>query len=73
MKIDFGSGFHIEADAGPRDSRFHKRIVSVKPILDTKTGNIITLSCGHRAQTFGDLAHAEGVVLCQQCRDREKV
>lgn len=72
MKIDFGKGAYIEADDGPRDSQFHKRIVRVTPIPNTATGNTVTLECGHRAMTFGDLTRCGGVVLCAECRDRAR-
>jgi hypothetical protein len=69
MKIAVGSGAYLEPDEGPRDTRFHKRIVRVERIANTRTGLNVTLACGHGVQTFGDLAHAEGVVLCTKCRD----
>ena len=66
------SGSFIEPDEGPRDSRFHKRIVSAKKMAGTRGGNTVMLECGHGVLTFGDLAHAKGVVLCTKCRDLEK-
>jgi len=70
MKIDLGHGAYLEPDPEPRDSPFHKRIVSTRPIPNTRTGHVATLECGHVVQTFGWLSLAHGVVLCMQCRDR---
>jgi hypothetical protein len=72
MKIDFGRGMYLEPDEGPRDSPHHKRIVTVTPIPNTRVGNYLELECGHRAMSFGRLEHAQGKVLCTQCRDREE-
>jgi hypothetical protein len=69
MKIPIGSGAYIEPDEGPRDTRFHRRVLSIEPIEGTRSGNRVALDCGHCVQTFGDLTHAAGVVLCTQCRD----
>lgn len=71
MKIDLGGGHYLEPDQGPRNTRHHKRIVSVSPIPNTRAGNVCMLECGHVVQTFGDLGRAKGVVLCNQCRDAE--
>lgn len=67
LKIDFGYGVYVQAD-DRRMTPFHKRIVSVKPIPNTRCGNVITLECGHRAEAFGNLKYADGVVLCVECR-----
>ena len=72
MKIALDSGGYLEPDDGPRDSRFHMRIVHVKPIPNTRAGNTVWLECGHVVQTIGDLAHADGVALCTKCRDLEE-
>lgn len=53
---------------GDRQTPYHKRIVKADPIPGTRAGNVCTLECGHQVQTFGDLAHARGVALCQECR-----
>jgi hypothetical protein len=71
MKIDFGYGRYLEADAPPRDTPHHKRIVGAFPIENTRTGYRLLLECGHEAVTFGNLAHAEGRVLCMRCRDAQ--
>ena len=55
-----------------RHTPFHKRIVSVQPIPNTKTRNWCKLECGHVVQTFGDLRHANGVALCMKCRDQAR-
>jgi ribosomal protein L37E len=62
----------IEPDLGPRTTTHHKKIVSVTPIPGTISGNICHLECGHVVQTFGSLSHAQGVVLCTECRDQEE-
>lgn len=59
----------IEPDTQPRDTAWHRKIVSFKPIQRTRSGNWLKLECGHIVQSFGSLAHAEGRVLCTQCRD----
>lgn len=69
MKVDLGGGAYLEPDEGPRDTRFHKRIVSTKRIPNTRAGHYAALECGHQVMTFGNLSHAEGVALCTQCRD----
>jgi hypothetical protein len=69
MKIPLGDGSYLEPDEGPRTSRFHKKIVKAAPLPNTQSGNTLDLECGHRVMTFGNLAHAGGVVLCTQCRD----
>ena len=73
MKIALDSGgSYLEPDDGPRDSRYHMRIVRIEPIPGTRTGNDVVLECGHRVQTFGNLEHAGGVVLCTKCRDLDE-
>src|SRR5262249_5199955 len=67
VKIDLGSGFSLEPDRGPRDSRFHKKIVRVTPTKEGH-GNWVELECGHRCIAFGDIAHAGNRVLCSSCR-----
>jgi hypothetical protein len=69
MKIDLGHGAYLEPDEGPRTTPFHKRIVKAERIPNTRSGNMLTLECGHRSMAFGDLGHAGGVVLCTDCRD----
>ena len=51
-----------------RNTVFHKKIVTVTPVPNTKSGNDVVLACGHKVRTFGDLKHANGVILCQECR-----
>lgn len=70
--FDYGP-IHIEGE-GPeeRNTQFHKRIVNVKPIPNTKSGHYADLECGHRVMTFGDLNLTGGVALCMQCRDGAK-
>jgi hypothetical protein len=72
MKVDLGHGCSLEPDEEPRNSPFHKRIVRQEPIRNTRAGHNVTLECGHGVQTFGDLTHAGGVVLCTKCRDLEE-
>lgn len=69
MKIPLGGGAYLEPDEAPRESPFHKRILRTQPIKGTRTGHWADLECGHRVMTFGDLAKAEGKVLCTECRD----
>ena len=59
----------IEADPEPRNTEYHRAIVRITPIEGTKTGNNVELDCGHRCQTFGSLAHAQGRIYCSRCRD----
>ena len=70
MKIPVGGGAYLEPDEGPRDTRFHMRIIGTTPIPNTRAGYYLDLACGHRVMTFGRLEHAGGVVLCADCRDR---
>ena len=73
MKIALDSGgSYLEPDEGPRNTRYHKRIVRVEKIPNTRAGHNVTLECGHGVQAFGDLKHAEGVVLCTKCRDLDE-
>lgn len=72
MKIDLGGGQYLEPDEGPRNSRYHMRIMMIKNIPGTRTGHHLRLECGHEVQTFGDLAHCGGVVLCTACRDLDE-
>jgi hypothetical protein len=68
MRIPISEGVYIEPDDGSRDTQFHKRIVRVEPVTETRSGHYLDLECGHRVMAFGDLAHANGVILCDQCR-----
>lgn len=58
----------ITPDPEPRNTRWHKKIVSVERIPGTKNGHYVKLECSHRIMTFGDIEKANGVVLCDQCR-----
>jgi hypothetical protein len=73
MKIALDSGgSYLEPDEGPRNTRYHMRIMRITPIAGTRTGNNIILECGHAVQAFGNLAHAGGVIFCTKCRDLEE-
>jgi len=77
MKIALDSGgSYLEPDEGPRDTRYHMRIMRMEPIPNTRSGHNVTLECGHGVQAFGNLAYAEvmGVIrlLCTKCRDLEE-
>jgi hypothetical protein len=69
-KIPLGHGRYLEPDEGPREGPLYKRIVRTKPIPNTRSGHRVQLECGHTVMTFGNLAHACGVVFCTQCRDK---
>jgi hypothetical protein len=69
MKVDLGHGASLEPDEGPRSTPFHKQIVAIEPVANTRSGNWLMLECGHRVMAFGDLQYGGGVVLCTQCRD----
>jgi len=71
MKIPLGGGQYLEPDDNPRDTRFHKKIIQATPVPNYPARNFLHLECGHRVISFGDLAHAGGVILCDQCRDQE--
>lgn len=47
---------------------YHRSIVNIVPIAGTRSGNHCVLECGHIVQTFGDIRHSGGMVLCQQCK-----
>jgi hypothetical protein len=73
MKIALDNGgSYLEPDEGPRNSRFHMKIVRVERIANTQSGHNLTLECGHGVQAFGNLRHAGGVVLCTKCRDLDE-
>lgn len=77
MKIGLDSGgSYLEPDDGPRDTRFHKRILRAEPIdrpgFKSKWTNL-TLECGHGVTAIGNLEHAKGVVFCTKCRDLEEL
>lgn len=63
-------GIRLEADKG--QTIYHRRILTMAPILNTRTGNICTLECGHIVQTFGKVDPV-GKVLCTECRDAKRV
>jgi len=73
MKIDLGHGYYLEPDDGTRDTEFRQRVIAVELIQGTRTGNMLTLECGHRVMTFGRLEHMRAVVLCTQCRDEREI
>lgn len=52
-----------------RNTPFHKKIVSMRHVPNTKGGNDCILECGHYVRMFGDPALAKGVALCMACRD----
>jgi hypothetical protein len=63
------AGMKIEAERPEdRNTEFHKKIVAVKPIPNTRTGHFVVLECGHQVMTFGNLRHAQGKAFCVQCR-----
>jgi hypothetical protein len=67
MKIAFDSGGnYLEPD-----TRFHKRIVRIEPILDSN-GRQVFLECGHGVAVYGAMEALAGVVLCTKCRDLEE-
>lgn len=71
-RIHLGGGAYLEPDDNPRDTRFHKKIRRIiKTIPNTKTGFMLELECGHRVMSFGNLAHANGVLYCVACRELE--
>jgi hypothetical protein len=67
MKYDPPDGGCLYPDKGPRDTIFHKAVLRAEPVPNTLCGHWLDLECGHRVMAFGDLAHAGGVVLCDQC------
>lgn len=58
-------GIDLKPDTGP--GTFHRDIVSAVPMAGTETGKIVTLSCGHKATTYGNLKHTNGKILCAGC------
>lgn len=76
MKIALDSGgSYLEPDDGPRNTRFHKRIMRAEKIDKPgmkATWTQVTLECGHSVTCIGNLEHAAGVVLCTKCRDLEE-
>lgn len=73
MKIALDSGgSYLEPDDGPRNTRYHMGILHAEPIPNTRSGNRVTLACGHVVQTFGNLTYSGGRILCTKCRDLEE-
>lgn len=73
MKIALDSGgSYLEPDDGPRNSRFHMRIMRVEVIQGMRAGRNLILECGHGVTVIGSLAHAGGRILCTKCRDLEE-
>jgi hypothetical protein len=71
-KIDLGNGSYLEPDEEPRQTLYHRQIVSAAAIPGTRSGHKTLLSCGHEVTTFGNLAHAAGILLCIRCRDADE-
>lgn len=69
MKTDLGGGAYLEPDEEPRNTTYHKRIIRVTRIPNTKVGHRAVLECGHEVMMFGNLTYADGVALCTRCRD----
>ena len=70
MKIPFpGGAGYIEPEEGPRDTMFYRRILRSEPLPGSRTGQQVTLDCGHRCIAFGNLEAAGGKLLCIRCRD----
>jgi len=68
------SDFRIEGERREdRNTPFHKRILSVEPIPNTKSGHWGKLECGHRVMLFGDYERLDGVALCMHCRDDKEL
>ena len=66
-KIDLGQGHYIRAIESTRNSPGARRILRAEPVPDTKSGNWLDLDCGHRVMAFGNLDHAKGFIVCEQC------
>jgi len=71
IALDSGGGY-LEPDEGPRNTRFHMRIMMIRNIPGTRSGHHLRLECGHSVDTFGDLSLCGGVILCTKCRDLEE-
>jgi hypothetical protein len=70
MKIQFPFGSYFEPDHGPGNSPFHKRIVHMAPVQETRDALMLDLECGHKALAFGgDIKQLSGVLFCMQCQD----
>lgn len=69
IAIMHAAGTHMEPDLGPRNTRFHRKIIRTVAIPNTRVGHTANLECGHTVQMFGRLDLANGVVFCQQCFD----
>ena len=70
VRIPVGGGGYIEPDEGPRNSPYHmKNYDDPKYSQHARSGHHLRLECGHEVQTFGDLSHCGGVILCTTCRD----
>jgi hypothetical protein len=57
----------IQPDPEPRESRFHKKIISVQDMPATRSGHVLTLECDHRPMVFGPVDILNGVAFCHAC------
>ena len=73
MKIPLGGGAYMEPEDRSRGlTKWHRRIIATARIAQTRVGLWCNLECGHRVQAFGDMTHADGWMLCMECRDAEE-
>ena len=77
MKIALDSGgSYLEPDEGPRNTRYHMRILRTEPVPspvpNMPNRHQLVLECGHGVLTIGNLAHAGGRIFCTKCRDLEE-
>lgn len=64
-----GDPGYLRPDMSPRNSPFHRSIVRIMRVEGTTSGHSLELDCGHKVFSFGDIAQAEGVILCTRCRE----
>jgi hypothetical protein len=57
----------ITPDPLPRNTEWHRRIVSTTRMKGYRNAHQLDLECGHYAFTFGDPANLEGKAHCEQC------
>jgi len=53
-------------------SPYRRKIMKVKPLPGTHSGNRALLSCGHFVTMFGSLSNAPDGVICYDCKQQAR-
>jgi hypothetical protein len=68
-RMDLGGGAYMIGSAAGERGPHHRQIVKTEAVPCARSGKIVTLSCGHIVQVFGDLRLTGGWVMCLQCAE----